>query len=267
MIAKHLRYSPVNGMMITWGTGSQSFSSCGLPTPRRNAAGRNVYVEEETCCLNEPIQPSITWADWGGWLPEVGIGIPEFDEEIAASFVREAAIKFATDARVIQRSVFIELQEGVHSYPLEPYANERVVGVMAVLDGNYRLRTGGASSLNSIGAVMQHGTDTALLHPELVSCGCRRGGRGLAELLVWATPTEEACLHDKILYDLYRPAVTAHARATYVTAYHYDNRPLLATVQPAQYFEQEIRRARGKATAWVVSAMPRTRNGRLFGGR
>lgn len=266
MIPRHLRYSPVNGMIITWGIGAQSFSSCGLPRPLRNSAGHNVYAKDD-CCHHEQIQPSITWADWGRWLPEVGVGIPDFEEEIAAAYVREAAIKFATEAKVIQRSVFLQLQEGVMAYPLEPYENERIVGVMAVLDGNYRLRTGGADVTESLGAVMQHGTNTVLLRPELVDCACRRGGRGIIELLVWAAPTEDACLHDKMLYDQYRRVITAHARAMYATVYHYENRALMASIQPAAIFEQEIRKARGKAAAWIHASQPRTQRGRLFGGR
>lgn len=266
MIPRHLRYSPVNGMIITWGVGVQSFSSCGLPQPVRNSAGQNVYVEDE-CCHHEQIQPSLTWADWGRWLPEVGIGINDFEEEVAAAYVREAAIKFTTEAKVLQRSVFIELQQGVLAYPLEPYENERIVGILAVIDGDNRLRTGGAKVEDRLGAVMQHGTNTALLRPEIVECACRRGGRGIVELLVWSAPTEDACLHDKLLYDQYRSVITAHARALYATVYHYENRPLMGSVQPAAIFDQEIRRARGKATAWIASSQPKTRRGRLFGGR
>lgn len=269
MIPKHLRYSPVNGMIVTWGLGAKAFASCGLPQPLRNYAGQNISDPAKECCPIEPILEPVDWADWGRWLPEVGVGIADFDEEIAAAYVREAAIEFAREARVIQRSIFLQLQPGVFSYPIEPYENERVVGILAALDGQYELHTGGAELSNRFGATLQHGTNNVLLRQELVerTCSCKHGGRQMIELLVWAAPTEDACIHDKLLYDHYRRVITAHARTMYATAFHFENRPLLATLQPTAIFQQEIKKARGEATAWINASQPRSKRGRVFGGR
>lgn len=267
MIPKHLRYSPVNGMIVTWGVGARAFSSCGLPQPLRRYAAASAYDVVDECCPIEPIAEPVDWADWGRWLPEVGVGIADFDEEIAAAYVREAAIEFAREARVIQRSVFLQLQPGVMMYPIEPYENERVVGIMAVIDGEYKLRTGGVEVSERFGATLQHGTNNVILRQEIVECACGRGGRGMIELLVWAAPTEDACIHDKLLYDQYRRVITAHARTMYATAFHFENRPLMATLQPTAIFQQEIKKARGNATAWIAASQPRSKRGRLFGGR
>lgn len=265
MVEKHLRYSPVNGMIIQWGMGAMSFGACGLPKPRKSF--QQTIEAEDICCSQDQIIQEINWCDWGKWLPEVGIGIQDFDEEVAAAFVRETAIEFATTTQVLQRSVFVRVEDGVYAYPLEPAENERIVGVLAVLDGNYRMHTGGTHKHGTT-AVMRHGTNEVILSPELVRSACTRGCKRNApilELLVWATPTEEACLHDRILYDQYRKVITAAARTNYIAAMHYDNNALVRTVYPINSFKTECRKIKGQATSWIETSNRRKGVGRLFG--
>lgn len=264
MLQRHLRYSPVNGMIVQWGMGAMSFGACGLPKPRFTPHTPAGSVQEY-CCAQDQILQEIDWCGWGKWLPEVGIGIHDFDEEIAAAFVREAAIEFATTTRALQRSVFIHVEKDTYTYPLEPAPDERIVGVLATLDGNYRMSTGGTQQ-HGTSAVMRHGTNEVALSPELVRsthCGCKRKSP-IIELLVWSAPTEEACQHDCLLYNQYRKVITAAARTYYIGAMHYDNAALLRTVYPITSFKAECRKIKGQATAWIEAATSRRGTGRLF---
>lgn len=264
MIPQHLRYSPVNGMIIQWGAGAQSFSVCGLPKPMRQPCSPTPTPADE-CCSNEQILTEVNWCDWGKWLPEVGIGIEDFDEEVAAAFVREAAIDFAKETRAIQRSVFLQVEDGVLAYPIEPFENERVVGVLAAMDGNYRMHTGGTAR-SSMTATLRHGTNDVILSADLVRSACGRCLRNnpVIELLVWVAPTEEACLHDRLLYDEYRRVITAAARTLYIGAMHYTNAALLRTVYPISSFKTDCKKIKGQTTAWIESTQRSKGAKRLF---
>lgn len=239
-------------MIVEWGNGAKSFSSCGLPMPPRRWVNPTTPEPEECCHPSEQIAPAINWCDWAKWLPEVGIGIEDFEEDVAAAYVREAAIEFAKRSYVLQRSVFIELQPDVFSYQLDVPDNERIVDVMAVLDGNFQMHTGGEKASLRAVASMKPFTNTVVLAPQFIRhCCCHPHGHGYIELLVWATPTEDACVHDRILYDGYRAAITSYARLLYVMALHYTNRGLVSTLQPVSVFNVAVARAKNEATRWL----------------
>lgn len=260
MIPQHLRYSPVNGMIVQWGHGARSFSACGLPKP--------LYTHEqpqsaEACCENvKQLPDAIEWAGWGRWLPEIGLGIQDFDEDIAAAYVREAAIDFAQLTQALQRSVFLRVEKNVYSYPLIANDHERIIGVMAIMDGDYRIHTG-ASKRQNLTAVVKHGSDEVLLPPALVQSACGYCARKepYLELLVWSAPTEYACAHDVLLYNNHRRLITASARARYVSVLHYDNAALMRSVMSHAQFRAECRNIRGQVTAWID-----TINGKRNGG-
>lgn len=246
-----LQYSPVNGLIVKWGDGAKSFSSCGLPKPLRQRPMQPAS-DEDLCCVKQPAMQQIDLCDWGKWLPEVGVGINDFEEEIAASYVRQAAIEFCKGSRVLQRSVYIPVQEGVYQYPLVPLEHETVVGVMAVLDGQFKVRLNGDGGYHNL-AVFRQGFDDVLLDKDLVDSACRKHPRReMVELLVWTAPTEEACLHDRLLYDRHRQVISDAARGYYVAAYHYDNRALVASLTPMSVFRAHIKAARTRSTSWLT---------------
>ena len=222
-VALNLRYSPRNWLIVNWGDGYSKFSDCSLPPPTP------CPVDPEprpTPCQALPIREAINTYDWERWLPEVIVGVEDPDEEIAASYVREAAIEFCRDGRVLQREVVIELEHGVDIYPVFPYEGERIEGIMAMTVDNQQ----GCDCSGSLAGRGGFGLDYRLdnRRNELTIFGGPR--KGLLRLLVWATPTEDACEHDVFLYDNFRADITVGARRKYVLAVHFRDRELVASL-------------------------------------
>ena len=142
-VPTHLRYSPVNWLIIDWSFNGQRFSDCGLPSP---PPCEEPTEDSPAPCRALPIQEAIDSYDWARWLPEVIVGIEEPDEEIAANYVRQAAIRFCKEGRVLQREIVVELQPGVTTYPVFPYDGERIIGVIGM-----RMDGGNACGCNGTG--------------------------------------------------------------------------------------------------------------------
>ena len=125
----NLRYSPFNWLVIDWSFNGQRFADCGLPKAPECPEDPE---ESPAPCRALPIQEAIDTYDWARWLPEVIVGIEDPDEEIAANYVRQAAIDLCKDGRVLQREVVVELQPGVSVYPVFPYEGEQIIGVIGI---------------------------------------------------------------------------------------------------------------------------------------
>ena len=261
-VPRHLRYSPFNGLVVDWSdSAGTAFNDCGLPEPAP-------YVNpshgcDTWCTARFPIGEAINTYDWARWLPEVIVGIEDPDEEIAASYTRQAAIEFCTKGRVLQREVVIELQRGEQTYPVFPYEGERIVGVIGI-----KIDNGCCGSIAPAGRCCNGwlgGIDWALdtARNEL-TLGALPSNTGLLRVLVWAAPTEDACEHDVFLYDAFRADITLGARLYYANAVHFRDRLLMASLPTKDSFDRAIVLAKTKAVARPAASKQRAGSG-LFG--
>lgn len=252
------QYSPFNYLVVDWSTPvGDRFNLCGLPQPRPCVPDPEC---RPTVCRPIPIQEAIDTYDWARWLPEVIVGIEDPDEEIAAAYVREAAIEFCRRARALQRVVTIETQPGVNTYPIFPYDEERLVGVLGFRRASPSpcwADTGGCCS-----GVLPDGLEWMLdvARNEIEVSGHQ--GAQILEFRVWVQPTEDACVHDVFLYEHYRSAITAGARLKYATAVHFRDRALMASLISNEAWDRSMILAKTK-TYRGPSAEP-SRAGTLF---
>jgi hypothetical protein len=259
-VPRQLRYSPRNFLIVDWSTHGRAFAECGLPKPIP-CLPDGESCGDETACL--PITEAIDTYDWERWLPEVIIGIEDPDEEIAANYVRQAAIEFCKGARVLQREVVIQLEPGVTRYPVFPYDGEQIVGVIGMRndDDNACSCLGGSTTSGS-----WHGSrwqlDTA--RNEFGYESCKHSG--LLRLLVWAAPTEAACAQDVFLYDRFRHDIAQGARQQYATAMHFRDRALMSSLASPDMFQRAILLAKTKAlmqaSSWPSASSNAFGNGR-----
>ena len=240
-VPRNLRYSPVNWLVVDWGFNGRAFNDCGLPQPRPCDE-----PEEGTpaACRPLPITEAIDTYDWERWLPEVIVGIEDPDEEIAANYVRQAAIEFCKGGRVLQREIIIDLQPHENTYPVFPYEGEQIIGVIAAnLDDFGCCDCSGGLRGSAFG--IDYSLDVA--RNEVTVNG--RCGTGRLRLLVWAAPTEDSCAHDRFLYERFRYDITAGARLMYATAVHFRDRPLMASLPTGDSWQRSIITAKRKAVS------------------
>lgn len=217
-----LVYAPVNGIIIDWGIGAQPFSLSCLPQP--DCSTPPPPPDSEDCpCGTQPIVEEVATYDWYRWVPEIVAGIAEASEDMAASYARRAAREFAQKSWALQRQITIRLQDGVYRYPLEPFAEEQVQGVLRIESAQGRCGCESAPGPVDIGVVSVNIAKQELqLQPGARSCGCHTGRRGPEFLLVtvWSAPTEDSCNHDVFLYEQYRREITLGARAAFIEEAH-----------------------------------------------
>lgn len=231
--ARNWRYSPVNWLIIDWSQGGRPFDDCGLP----EAPPCPEDEEQEAVCKPLPIQEAIDTYDWSRFLPEVMVGIEDPDEEIAANYIRQAAIEFAQRARVLQRQIVIQLQPDSTTYPVFPYPEEQIIGVIGMkLDSGPACPCMEKAPCGGWYGEMQWRFDAA--RNELHLEGAPKSG--LLYVLVWSASTEDACAYDKFLYDRYRRDITYGARRQYAEAVHFRDRLLIASLPPPERFERAV---------------------------
>ena len=264
---RNLRYSPVNYLIVNWGFNGKAFNNCGLPEPRPCEDDTGNGQPAKCCPL--PIVEAIDTMGWAPWLPEVIVGIEDPDEEIAASYVRDAAIEFAKYTRVLQRQILIPLQDGVCTYPVEPYDQEQIIGVIgAGMDD-----TPGCECQTKCEGYLPNGLRYTLdvarneLHLAPSDPGCLHacdGGCRILRLLVWSAPTEDACDHDVFLYERFRKDIAIGARYYYATQVHFRDTRLMGSMNAMPSFELLKAKAKGKAVS-RPSSSPYTRSTAFVG--
>lgn len=254
--ARNLRYSPVNWLVVDWSQSGQAFNDCGLPKPE--PCTNPQHNCGSVCTASIPITEAIDTYDWARWLPEVIVGIEDPDEDIAANYVRQAAIEFAEKGRVLQREVIVELQPDVHTYPVFPYEGERIVGVIGISTVDECCGSSTPSCCGGWIDGMNWELDTA--RNELHVQGPRTG---ILRILVWAAPTEDACAHDVFLYNNFRRQIAQGARNAYANAVHFRDRLLMASLQPSDTFQRDMVLAKTKAV--MKPAGSKMAVGSLFG--
>lgn len=241
---RHLRYSPLNHLIVDWQFNGQAFNNCGLPDP---LPCEEPPTPEPAPCQPLPIAEAVDTYDWERWLPEVIVGIEDPDEEIAASYTRAAAIRFAREGRVLQRVVHIPLQPGECTYPIFPYPEERIHGVISVgYKGRSCACSNGCTGFLPDGVPFTFDLARNELHLEAGNHECCRR-EYILEVLVWSAPTEDTCVHDVFLYEQFREPITMIARQTYANAVHFRDRLLMASLPTSRALETEILLARSKA--------------------
>lgn len=243
MIAQQLRYSPVNWLIVPWGFKGSTFNDCGLP---KQQCCPDPQEQEEPTCAPLPVQEAINTYGWARWLPEVIVGIDDPDEDIAANYVRESAIEFCRDARILQREVVVPLQKGESIYPLFPYNGERIVGAISAQRSAGRQQCCfGCQPYN--GAIEDVGFRLDPARNELHVEGRYKEGE-LLRVLVWATVTEDACAHDVFIYDAYRREIAQQARLRYATAVHFRDVDLMRSLlRTRDDWDQAILKAKLRA--------------------
>lgn len=245
---RNLRYSPVNWLIVDWGFNGVAFAECGLPQPGPCPEPLDPLPEP---CVTLPIKEAINTYDWALWLPEVIVGMEDPDEEIAAAYVRSAAIDFAKKTRVLQRQIVIPLQPGLCTYPVEPYEGEQVIGIIgAAIDEDLpcECRTG-CSMVMPNGLAFNYDIPRNEITLEAGRPGCCTCGARVLRLLVWAAPTEFACEHDVFLYDMFREEITLAARRNYAHAVHFRDRWLMQSLPSVGQVEQAKALAKNKAVS------------------
>ena len=253
---QHLMYSPWNYLVVDWSFNGGRFNTCGLP--------KALDCPEETedspaPCRALPIQEAIDSYDWARWLPEVIIGIEEPDEEIAANYVRQAAIEFCKEGRVLQRQIIVELQPGVSTYPVFPYEGEHIVGVIG-------MRSANGNHCECSGTGGRYGNTEWQLDVARNELHVQYGGTGLLALLVYAAPTEDACVHDVFLYDQFRADITIGARLAYANAMHFRDRALMMSLPTTDAWARAKLLAKTKALRGPSSSRSRPGSGMWDGG-
>lgn len=243
---RHLRYSPLNYLIVDWGFNGVAFDNCGLPDPL--PCPEPPSPRPEACCPL-PITEAIDTYDWERWLPEVIVGIEDPDEEIAASYVREAAIEFAKYTRALQRQILIPLQRGVCTYGVEPYDQEQIIGVLGASIDNCQP----CAARNCAGELpngVPFRLDVARNEFTLLAGNgdCCRGAK-LLKILVWSAPSEDACAQDVFLYDRFRRDIAQLARLNYAQAMHFRDRELMRSLPSRQEVERNMALAKNKATS------------------
>lgn len=213
-----LRYSPRNFLVVDF-----PFDTCSLPPPNPCPEPQD---DIPALCKPLPILVAPDTYDWSRFLPEVMVGIEDPDADIAANFVREAAIEFARDAHVLQRDLTIDLEPGEDIYPLFPIDGERIEGIIIMeLDAQEICScTKGTSGETALGFLWRFDQARNLLELE------GQPKRGRLNIRVWAVPTEDACVYDRFLYDNFRREITIGARRRYVMALHFRDRALVQTL-------------------------------------
>lgn len=240
---RNLRYSPANWLIVNWAdTSGTPFDACGLPKPVACLTGGDACGE--TCAHSIPITEAIDTYGWDRWLPEVIVGIDDPDEEIAANYVRQAAIDFCEGGRVLQREIRIDLQPQVDLYPVFPYDGERIVGIIGLRTEDGPFVCGSGCSGQADGLRWRLDTARNELH---LSWDCRPSTCGVLRFLVWSAPTEASCAHDIFLYDNFRRAVAEGARRAYALAVHFRDTALLRVLPPPRAFDEAIVLAKTKA--------------------
>lgn len=251
------RYSPVNGLIVDWSYNGKTFDMCGMP---QGDCSEDPDTPEEVYCRPLPIEEAIDTYDWARWLPEVMLGINDPNEEIAANVIREVAIEFARDTRVLRRYVYLPLTSGESTYPLFPYAGERIVGVIRaeLLSGEVCPCKGNQGFISGRWFRYQP-AKVEIEFPDPVDCD------DVMRVEVWSTPTEDACAQDVALYDMYRADIAREARRRYVMAYHFNEAGLIRSLNSAQDFE--LAKVRAKVSvAQTPSQRLGTKSSSLFSG-
>lgn len=213
----HLRYSPVNGIIVNWGFAGSPFSMACMPTPV--CKGPSIVVADEPECAPLPVVEPVDTYDWFRWTPEIMAGLNDASEDMAATYARRAAIEFATKTRCLQRVIPLRLQPGVFRYPLEPFEGERVKGVLKVESAKGECSCEVRKRGLDIGHPYVHASSQEIrFRPTQGSCGHHTGHGGPEYVLVtvWVAPDEDSCAHDVLLYDEYRREVTIGARGYFM---------------------------------------------------
>lgn len=245
---QHPVYSPVNYLVVDWG-----FDMCSLPGP---TPCPDDTEPEPLECVPLPIREAIDTYTWEQWLPEVIVGIEEPDEEIAANYIRLAAIEFSRRARVLQREIVIRMERGVHTYPVFPWPEERIVGVLGMrVEDQSGCQCACTCSGETAWSAFGKSYRLDVRRKELTvyseaGSGYTSGASQqptLLRVLVWAVPTETACDHDVFLYDEFHETVSAMARLKYVQAVHFRDRALVNSLTPMAQLSVDILSAKRRA--------------------
>lgn len=239
-----LRYSPVNAMIVDWGINGVPFSMGCMPAPV--CPGPDPVPPAEDCCDSTmPLTEAVDTYDWHRWVPEIIAGLENTVDDMAAAYARTAAIEFARKTRVLKRQIAIRLQKGILRYPLDPFEDESVQGVLRVETKQGTCACDSEMGPVDIGVVSINIARQELqLQPRPSSCGCHINDRGPDWILVtvWVAPTESSCQHDVFLYEQYRHEITLGARAAFMKDAHsigvYMNQRGVASFRGDQFMYQ-----------------------------
>lgn len=243
---RNLRYSPLNWLIVNWGFNGSAFPDCGLPEPLPCVEPKEGKAPE---CVPLPIREAIDTYDWERFLPEIMVGIEEPDEDIAANYAREAAIDFAKRARVLQREILIPIQPEECTYPLEPYDDEHIIGVIGVsMDNKPACYCSDGCKVrlpNGIQFTADIARGEVRLESDVRGRCCDKPQ--LLRILVWAAPTEDSCAYDAFLYNNFRREITNLARRNYILALHFRDRDLLRVLPDLAVYERDVMLGKKKA--------------------
>jgi hypothetical protein len=186
------------------------------------------------------IEIDVPQVELEAFLPELMLSAPGLPQEIAASYIRQAAIDMAESANLLRRTVRVIAQAGVQSYLLEPPDCVRTIGISRVVgmgnQGGFRvvpddipIPTNGCMTLGLgccgafpdggggygiggaacgwLSATAQFQQPNELILTPIPQC---EGDLGIRVDLIVA-PKRDACTLDTLLFERYAPALVAGA--------------------------------------------------------
>ena len=138
------------------------------------------------------------------FIPEIVARVPKLFDEVAAHYVREAAIEFAQRAKVLRQIITVDLQAGVSDVLLEPDCGMHVVSIHKLCADcdcaqHYELIPGRPCGIACDGASVWFVPPTTLS----ISPSPRVDREGAFWALVSVAPDRDACELPEILYQRY----------------------------------------------------------------
>lgn len=239
----HLIRSPVNGMIISWGYENVSFPRCALP---RELQLQNCECIQNVCKEDVILDEELSRTDWYKFIPETGLGISNFNLDVASSLIRDAAIELCKRAKCLQRKFRLYVQKDIHEYPLQSVQEERPIAVLCAMSTDY-YKYDRANHMLELDLALTSKNTLSIASKDLY----KYNGEYIDVVMAYA-PTEESDTCDMILYDEFKKAIVLHARRRYLELLGYGNDRLLQlTTSNMQEFNLEIARAKDKTHEWL----------------
>lgn len=184
------------------------------------------------------------------FLPRVSLVAKGVPDDVALEYLRKAAFQLARDSLLLKRELRLDVQAGVQDYYLTNGENEQVHFIHSVQYGKGRAWSSCQS--HACFVPLKHCRSTAFRFevPDKVILTQAPKADGDAQLRVcyFATPTQNACEVDKLLFDRYHDVVVDGALSWLLVMRQYD----FADPQMAVFYGRQFRQGITQAKIEVM---------------